>query len=181
MGIKASFFIATSLDGYIARQDGNIDWLVGATDSTDDHGYSDYMSTIDTLVMGRNTYEKVLTFEHWPYKGKRVIVLSRTLTSQDIPEALASDVEVHPGPVSELVAFLEASNSSHIYVDGGKVIQSFLADGLIGELTITRIPVIIGSGIPLFGETNRDIRLQHVKTISYESGFVQSTYQVKAR
>lgn len=178
--MKASFFIATSLDGYIARPDGNLDWLVGATDSTDDHGYADYMSTVDTLVMGRNTYEKVLTFGDWPYKGKRVVVLSRTLTVRDIPEALATDVEVHSGPVPELVAFLEASNSSHIYVDGGLVIQSFLAEGLIEELTITRIPVVIGSGIPLFGATDRDIKLQHVKTISYESGFVQSTYRVEA-
>lgn len=178
MSIKASVYIAASLDGFIARDNGDLDWLLGASTSTDDHGYAEFMQTIDALVMGRGTYEKVLTFDDWPYAGKRVIVLSRTLTPAEIPESLSRSIEVHPGPVRALVEELAASGAAHIYVDGGKVVQSFLAAGLLDELTITRIPVLIGSGLPLFGATDRDIRLDHVRTRAFDSGFVQSTYRV---
>jgi dihydrofolate reductase len=178
MSIKASVYIATSLDGFIARKDGNLDWLLGDSTSAEDYGYAEYMSTVDVLVMGRITYEKVLTFGEWPYTGKRVVVLSRSLSIKDIPKALTANVELHPGPATELVAALEASGAKHIYVDGGKVIQAFLVVGLIQMLTITRIPVLIGSGIPLFGETDRDIKLHHLTTTAFANGYVQSTYQV---
>jgi dihydrofolate reductase len=178
MTIKASVFIATSLDGFIVREDGNLDWLLGATTSTDDHGYAAYIATVDAIVVGRNTFEKALTFGEWPYTGKRVIVLSTSLTKEDIPVALIQKVELYAGPVSRLVKFLAASGSSNIYVDGGKVVQSFIKEGLINEITITRIPVLIGAGIPLFGSLDRDIRLQHLETKSFDSGFVQSTYRI---
>lgn len=176
--MKASVFIATSLDGFIAREDGNLDWLLGATNSTDDHGYAEYMATIDVLVMGRNTFEKMLTFDHWPYAGRRVIVLSTSLKKDRIPEALVGKVEIHAGPVPSLVKFLAASGCSSIYVDGGQVVRSFMKERLIDEITITRIPVLIGSGIPLFGSLHQDIKLQHLKTKTFDSGFVQSTYRV---
>lgn len=179
MTINASVYIATSLDGFIARADGDLDWLTGAAASAgEDHGYAAFMASVDVLVMGRNTFEKVLTFGEWPYPGKRVAILSTSLKCGDIPASLGDAVEIHPGPIPELVRHLEATGSTSIYVDGGKVIQGFLREGLIDELTITRIPVLIGSGIPLFGALERDIRLTHVATRSYENGFVQSTYRV---
>lgn len=177
--ITASVYIATSLDGFIAREDGDLDWLLGATSSTDDHGYADYMETIDTLVMGRVTFEKVLTFGQWPYAEKRVVILSTTLTMYDVPETLFDAVEIHPGPVSDLIDYLDSTGSSSIYVDGGKVVQSFLKEGQIDEITLTRIPVLIGTGIPLFGDAGGDIQLQHLRTKAFASGFVQSTYRVQ--
>lgn len=177
--IKSSVFIATSLDGFIARADGDLDWLLGATTSTDDHGYAAYMATIDTLVMGRASFEKVLTFGEWAYAGKRVVILSTTLGVRDIPQTLEGAVELHPGPVPELIDYLRATGSTSLYVDGGKVIQSFLKAGQIDEITITLIPVLIGTGIPLFGDAGGDIQLEHLRTKAFESGFVQSTYLVK--
>lgn len=178
MPIKATAFIATSLDGFIARKDGNLDWLPGAETSDEDYGYAEYTATVDVLVMGRKTFKKVLTFGEWPYSGMRVVVLSTSLTKNETPEALTNEVEIHPGPVGELMTYLESSGSSSVYVDGGKVIQNFLKEGLLSQITIATIPVLIGSGIPLFGDSGRDIKLEHLKTKSFESGIVQSTYRV---
>jgi dihydrofolate reductase len=152
--------------------------LTAATTSTDDHGYAAYMSAIDVLVMGRITFEKVLTFGEWPYDGMRVVVLSTTMRVGDIPESLRGKVEIHAGSVEALVHFLADSGSTSIYVDGGKVIQSFLRAKLIDEMTITRIPILLGSGIALFGKCEADITLTHLNTRTFNSGFVQSTYQV---
>ncbi|MGY2491628.1 dihydrofolate reductase family protein [Cupriavidus sp. CP313] len=178
--LRFSVFIATSLDGFIARADGDLDWLLSATTSSDDHGYAAYMQSVDTLLLGRNTYEKVLTFDPWPYAGKRVMVMSNTLAADAVPPALADDVRLLRGTVREAAAALAAAGATSVYVDGGKLIQSFLADGLIDTLTITRIPVLIGHGIALFGDAGHDIQLAHLRTTTYESGFVQSTYRVVA-
>lgn len=126
--------------------------------------------------MGRNTYEKVLTFGEWPYEGKRVVVLSRTLTADDLPRARGGDVELHPGPVPELIQHLRKTGAKHAYIDGGKV--SFLAEARVDEMTITWIPRLIGSGIPLFGTLDRDIVLEHVNTVVFGNGYVQSTYRL---
>ncbi|UVM55188.1 dihydrofolate reductase family protein [Pseudomonas sp. B21-012] len=174
MPLKISVYIATSLDGFIARESGELDWLMVATSSSDDHGYAAYMATIDTLVMGRNTFEKVLTFGEWPYPHKRVVVLSSTLQQADMQHG----VEVHPGPVADLVEHLNETGAKGLYLDGGQVIQSFLREGRLDELTITRIPVLLGSGIPLFGALGKDVTLQHMRSTTFESGFVQSTYRV---
>lgn len=153
---EAAVFIATSLDGFIAREDGDLDWLhrqnadVGTDEGrVEDHGYYDFIANVDALVMGRRTYEKVLTFGTWPYSDMRVIVLSTG--SPEVPEELRSHVAVLSLTPKELLRRLAASGVRRIYVDGGVTIQRFLADGLISELIITRIPVLIGSGIPLFG------------------------------
>lgn len=175
-----SAYIATSLDGFIARSNGDLDWLFNATTSTDDHGYADYMSGIDTIVMGRNTYETVLGFDEWPYPEKRVVVLSTTLSANAIPEHLRDKLLHHPGPLPLLIQSLADSGCKNVYVDGGSVIQSFLAARLLDQLTVTRIPILISSGIPLFGNSGRDIQLTHIKTNAFESGFVQSTYQIAA-
>lgn len=185
MPLRASAFIATSLDGFIARPDGALDWLPGAGDAgapADDHGYAAYMADVDAIVWGRKTYEVVMGFDMpWPYDGRRVVVLSTTLRESDLPGRVRGKLELHPGPIPALAAHLEASGARHAYVDGGQVVQGFLREGLLDAITVTRIPILIGTGIPLFGDVGRDVPLRHVRTVAYDSGFVQSTYALRDR
>jgi dihydrofolate reductase len=175
--LKASAYIATSLDGFIARENGEIDWLGGSSeDGGEDYGYKEFLDTVDVLVMGRNTYEKVLTFAEWPYGTKLGVVL--TSRSLRLPECIAKSVETMACSPVELVSQLSKRGAKHLYIDGGKTIQSFLNAGLIQRLIITRIPVLIGTGIPLFGPLDRDIRLRHIQTRYFTTGLVQSEYQV---
>ena len=180
--MKASVYIATSLDGFIARENGALDWLPGSgdgdevADTDDDFGFNAFMDSIDVLVMGRNTYELVLAFGQWPYEGKRVIVLSNTLSK--IADDLPTTVELRSCQPLELYRELESAGANHLYIDGGKTIQGFLAAGLINEIILTRIPVLIGTGIPLFGPLAEDIKLRHIETHSFKNGFVQSKYEV---
>jgi dihydrofolate reductase len=178
MGIKCSVFIATSMDGFIARKNGELDWLPGSDGKTEseDHGYKEFFASVDTLVMGRHTYELVLTFGEWPYRGKKVVVLSSSYPKT--PKHLADGVEGTSASPAELMQYLAASGAAHVYVDGGKTIQSFLRANIIHEMTITRIPILIGEGIPLFGELVHDIKFQHESTRTFDSGFVQSKYRV---
>ena len=176
--MKASVYIATSLDGFIARENGDIDWLPGrgSEGSDEDYGYKEFMDTVDVLVMGRKTYEKVLTFNEWPYGDKPVVVLSSG--SVNIPEHLARSVESMSCSPAELVRQLSERGARHLYVDGGKTIQGFLDAGLLQQLIITRVPILIGGGIPLFGQLKRDIKLRHSDTRQFASGLVQSKYEV---
>jgi dihydrofolate reductase len=171
--MKASVFIATSLDGFIARANDDLDWL--PPDGGEEHGYEAFMATVDALVIGRRTFEKVLTFDTWAYGKKPVFVLSTRPIAPAPPGAV---VERMSGTPDEIVSQLAARGVGHIYVDGGITIQRFLQAGLIQRLIITRIPVLLGDGIPLFGPLERDIVLQHVATRQYASGMVQSEYVV---
>jgi dihydrofolate reductase len=173
--MEASVFIATSLDGFIARPNDDLDWLPPG--GGEEHGYEAFMGTVDSLVVGRRTYEKVLTFDTWPYGQKPVVVLSTRALAPAPPEAV---VERMSGSPAEIVSQLSARGMQHIYVDGGITIQRFLQAGLIHRLIITRIPVLLGAGIPLFGPLQRDIVLQPVWTKQYASGLVQSEYVVAA-
>lgn len=175
--ITGHVFIATSLDGFIARQDGDLDWLMKQKTDGEDHGYDALVATIDGLVMGRGSFQKILTFEKWPY-AKPVIVMSDTLTQDDIPAALAGKAEVTRLTPPALMAHLDQRGWHKVYVDGGKVVQSFLRAGLISELTITRVPILIGNGIPLFGALDRDIDLEHMATRTFPSGLVTTHYRV---
>src|SRR6266702_28158 len=172
--MKASVFIATSLDGYIARQDGGIDWL--PADGGEPHGYEEFIATVDAHVIGRNTYETVLTFESWPYGKKPVVVLSKTMKRLKAPKGAVC--ELMSGTPQEIAARLTKRGMKHLYVDGGVTIQRFLNAGLIQRMIITRIPILLGSGIPLFGPLSHDIQLKHVNTRSFSSGMVQSEYVV---
>jgi dihydrofolate reductase len=176
--VKASVFIATSLDGFIARRNGDIDWLVDADSSekNEDYGWKVFWDSVDCLIMGRNTMEKVVTFGEWPYEGKRVVVLSNTLSEP--PSMLAGKVELYSGSPRSLVDKLEHEGCEHLYVDGGKVIQSFINENLITDITINRIPILLGEGLPLFGPTNNDIKLKHIQTETYPNGFVMSQYTI---
>ena len=175
--MTVSVFIGTSLDGFIARPNGDLDFLPEG--GGEPHGYDEFIASVDALVIGRKTFEKVLTFEAWPYGDKRVVVLS----SRPVDLSAAgggAGVEQMAGPPAEIVSRLAASGAHHLYVDGGITIQGFLRAGLIQRLIITRVPVLIGDGIPLFGTLERDIRLRHVATQHYPSGLVQSEYAVVA-
>ena len=175
---KVSVFIATSLDGYIARPDGDIDWLheVEPLDGDNDAGYGAFFDSIDVLVMGRGSFDKVLEFDEWPYQSKPVVVISKSLT--EVPEKLRDRVRIDASPPQELVEKLSQEGYKRMYLDGGKVIQSFLRDGLVDDLTLTIIPVLIGEGRPLFGPLQKDIKLRLIGTRSWDNGFVQSKYDL---
>ncbi|WP_341908779.1 dihydrofolate reductase family protein [Polaromonas sp. YR568] len=180
MTIAASVYIATSLDGFIAREDGAIDWLMegnGTVPASEDCGYAQFMSTVDVLIMGRNTYDQVATFEPWPYEGKRVVVL----TSRPVQFLQGSGIQLEASTEAPhaLLHRLGTGGCKHAYVDGGQVIQSFLSEGLIDELTVTTIPVLLGAGRRLFGELPGDMKLRLVSSKAYDFGFVQTTYRAQ--
>jgi dihydrofolate reductase len=171
--MKASVFIATSLDGFIARANGDLDWLPAG--GGEPHGYDEFIAGVDALVIGRKTFETVLAFDTWPYGQKPVFVLS---TRALAPAPLGAAVESMSGPPADIVSELETRGIRHVYVDGGITIQRFLQAGLIQRLIITRVPVLLGTGIPLFGPVPHDIILEHVGTRQYASGLVQSEYLI---
>jgi dihydrofolate reductase len=171
--MKLSVFVGTSLDGFIARKNGDYDFL--PVDGGEPHGYDEFIASVDTVVMGRNTLEVVLKLPNWPYGDKRVVVLShRPLDLSGI----AGRVEQMSGEPEQIVRQLKAIGAEHVYVDGGVTVQEFLRAGQIQRVTITRVPVLIGEGIPLFGSVARDIKLRHVGTRQNKSGLVTSDYEV---
>jgi dihydrofolate reductase len=170
--MKATVFVGISVDGFIARRDGRFDFL---PEEPEGHGYDELMAAVDTIVLGRNTFELVMSFPGWPYpKSKRVVVLSSRPV--ELPEK--QNVVHLSGDPQEIVAKLEAMGAKHLYVDGGDTVQRFLRAGQIDRLIITRVPVLIGDGISIFGALPHDVRLRHVATRSYPSGLVQSEYEV---
>lgn len=175
--ITGHVFIATSLDGFIARSDGDIEWLLKRDDPSEDHGYNSFIADIDGIILGRRTYEKVLTFEEWFY-SKPVIVLSKTLTNSNIPERLMDKVRILDTTPSELMNRLDREGWKRVYVDGGQLIQSFLQEGLIEDMIISKVPVLLGQGRPLFGPLKKEISLEHETTLAFPSGLVQSRYRV---
>jgi dihydrofolate reductase len=172
--MTASVFVGASVDGFIARTDGGLDWLPAG--GGEPHGYDEFMASVDAIVIGRNTFEIVLCFDPWPYGDKRVVVLSsRPL---DLSVVRGGRVEQRAGDPATIIAELAADGAPNLYIDGGITIQRFLRAGVIERLIVTRVPVLIGEGIPLFGSLDRDIRLSHIATRSYPSGLVQSDYRI---
>ena len=183
--MKCSVYIATSADGFIARNDGSVDWLetagnpsAGTTDSYVE--LPEYMTNVDCMIMGRHCMDMIsgfnLTPEQWPYGDTRIIVLSNTVKTP--PENLAGKVEMYSGDISELLAKLESEGHKHAYIDGGTTIQAFLNIRAIDEMTLTQIPVLIGEGKPLFGKVAQDIRLTEAKAVACPSNYVQIHYKV---
>jgi len=174
--MMVSVFIGTSVDGFIARPNDDLDFLPPG--GGEPHGYNEFLASVDAILIGRKTFEKVLTLGPWPYADKRVVVLSSR--ALDLSAARGAVVEQMAGPPAEIVSQLAASGAHHLYIDGGITIQRFLRAGLIQRLIITRVPVLIGEGVPLFGALPHDIRLRHVATRHYPSGLVQSEYHILA-
>lgn len=179
--MKCSVYIATSADGFIAKQDGGIEWLLRS--EYDDAGkiglvYNEFISAVDAIVMGRHSFEKVLTFDEWYYEGTEVIVL----TTQDlkVPENLTGKVRLRSGSPQEIVTELANEGKEHLYIDGGITIQRFLEAKLVNELTITVIPILLGSGIPLFGHEGREQPLDLIEVFTSDNGAVQKRYRVKS-
>ena len=168
--MKASVFVGTSLDGFIARTDGALDFLPPG--GGEPHGYDEFMATVDALVIGRNTFETVLSFDSWPYGTKPVFVLSTRALRPAPPGAL---VEQMSGPPAEIVSLLSARGIRHIYVDGGVTIQRFLQAGLIQRLVVTRVPVLIGSG-PRLADQDGPLGLDLVETLPLGGGIIQLRY-----
>lgn len=179
MTVQCSVFIASSLDGYIARPDGSLDWLEAANEQVpagEDCGYAAFMADIDLLVMGSETFAKVLSFPEWPYPGRAVWVVSRT--PREWPAGLPEGVTLLGLEPAALVQEAGKRGFRRLYVDGGRLIQSFLRAGLVSDITVTRIPVLLGTGRPLFGELDADIGLELLSSTAYPFGFVQTTYRV---
>jgi dihydrofolate reductase len=174
--MTASVFIGTSVDGFIARANDDLDFLPPG--GGEPHGYNEFIASVDAIVIGRKTFEKVLTFGDWPYGDKRVVVLSSRPV--DLSVVRGGVVEQMAGQPAEIVAQLAARGVHHLYVDGGVTIQRFLRAGAIQRLIITRVPVLIGEGVPLFGALAHDIRLRHIATRHFPSGLVQSEYEVES-
>jgi dihydrofolate reductase len=174
--MKASVFVGTSVDGFIARHNGDFDFLPEG--GGEPHGYTEFIATVDVLVIGRNTFDKVLTFDKWPYDDLRVVVLSNRAI--DTSAIRGGRVEHMAGPPQEIVSRLAASGAQHAYIDGGITVQQFLRAGLIQRLVITRVPVLVGEGIPLFGSLPHDVKLRHLSTQTYASGLVKSEYEIGA-
>lgn len=174
-----SAYIATSLDGYIARENGNLDWLDKASENIpegEDCGYDSFISDIDVIVMGRNTYEKVLSFGLWPYENIKVIVLThKELADTNV---LYKNVEYFSGDLKVLIERLRSEGIKRVYIDGGVTITNFLAEGLLDEIIVTVVPVILGKGIPLFGSMRNDVSLELLETETYDFGFLQIKYKV---
>ena len=171
----STVFVGISVDGFMARPDGRFDFL---PEEPEDHGFDAFMATVDALVMGRNTFEVVLPFETWPYGKTRVVVLSSRPMDLSAATARGAVVEQMSGTPEEIVARLGERGARHLYVDGGDTIQRFMRAGLIDRLVITRVPVLIGEGISLFGAVPADVKLRHVQTRAFPSGLVQSEYTV---
>ncbi len=169
---KISIYIAASIDGYIARKDGGLDWLEYGHVGDEDYGFKKFINGIDALVLGRNTYDVVSGFGEWPYKGKRVIVLSNTL------KEVRKEAELFCGQLADLASVLHSEGIKHVWVDGGITVSKFLESGLVDDITISVIATVLGSGIPLFSTMNREHKCHLVSTQSYPSGLVQLKYEV---
>jgi dihydrofolate reductase len=183
--MKCSVYIATSVDGFIAKPDGNVDWLhtagnLKADMGTEDMGFKAFMDSVDCMIIGRKCMEMIsnmnLTPEQWFYGDMRIVVLSNTVT--EVPDNLKGKVEMYSGEINSLVATLEKEGFKHAYIDGGKTIQSFVNLQLIDEIIITKVPVLLGEGIPLFGKTFKDIKLEKAKACAFTNDFVQVKYSV---
>jgi dihydrofolate reductase len=168
-------YIATSLDGFIARKNGSFDWLLELPNPDgSDFGFADFMENIDAVVMGKNTFEIVLKFDEWFY-NKPVFVLSSSLKS--IPDKFSDKAELLNTKPDDVIKQLNSRGFNNLYIDGGKTIQDFLRMELIDEMIVTRIPILIGEGIPLFGSLPRDQKFEHIKTEILLQQSVKSYYK----
>ena len=170
--------MAMTLDGFVARPDHNLDWLMIQDTGNEDHGFAEFQDSMDVIVMGSGSLKTVLGFEEWPYQ-KPVVVLSRSMSQDDLPENLRDKIEFSQLPPRELMASFQARGFDRVYVDGGAIIRSFLSDGLVADMKIAIVPILIGQGIRIFGNLDRDLDLELLGTEAFNSGLVELRYRVK--
>ncbi len=170
---KVILYIATSLDGFIATKDDNIDFLSIVQEEGEDYGYADFIKTVDTVIMGRRTYDKVLSFGiGFPHAHKETYIITRT-NREPIDK-----INFYTGDLKELVEKLKAVNGKDIFIDGGaKVVNELLKNNLIDEFYISVIPVLLGDGIPLFSDGRSELNLKLVSSTSFNKGLVQLHYK----
>ncbi len=171
--------MAMSLDGFVARNDHSLDWLNKQPAENEDHGFLEFMDSVDALVMGTGSLRTVLGFGEWPY-AKPVVVLSRSMAKQDVPEHLHDKVEFSTASPEELWETFRQRGYERVYVDGGAIIRSFLEAGFVQDMKITMIPILLGDGIRIFGETDGDIDLELISATPFPSGMVDLVYKVKS-
>lgn len=175
--MKNYVYIAQSLDGYIAGPNGEIDWLDDIENpDQNDFGFSVFMGRVDALVMGKNTFEKILTFGMWPYE-KPVFVASNSLSA--LPSSVEGKSFLLKGTPKEMVTTLHGKGIENLYIDGGVLIQSFLNENLIDELIVTTVPVLLGDGIPLFGSLAKRVKLKLIGSEVLLNQLVQTHYKVE--
>jgi dihydrofolate reductase len=169
-------YIASSLDGYIAREDGSIDWLMELPNpDKSDYGFSVFLERIDGIIMGRKSFETILGFDEWPYsKPVPVFVLSNSLDK--LPNKFSGRGEIVRGELKGILESLKVKGINNLYIDGGKTIQGFLKEDLIDEMIITRVPILLGSGIPLFSKNDLELEFEHVETVVHNNMLVRSKY-----
>jgi len=172
--MNTKVYVGTSLDGFIARTDGDLGWLSQFANDEAIKAYEEFINSIDAIVIGRATFEKVLTFSAWPY-SKKVFVLSNSI--KEATGAAKEKVIILSMRPKELLIHLSAIGIVNIYIDGGVVIQDFLKEDLIDELIIAKAPILIGSGIPLFGYLDIDLQFRHISTQVQSNGLVRSYYE----
>lgn len=176
--MKCSVYCAMSLDGYIATSNGGIDWLMEYSGPTeeDEFSFMNFLNSVDVLIMGRNTFEKVHSFDEWPYGNTRVIVLTRTMNSIENPKS--DTIELYNGSIDTLIKSLEKQGCERLYIDGGQTVQSFLIDNYITDITLTIVPTLLGAGISLFGKLEDRLKWSLVGNKRYESGLVTLQYEI---
>ncbi|MET0286139.1 MAG: dihydrofolate reductase family protein [Polyangiales bacterium] len=172
---RCAVFIATSVDGYIARRDGSIDWLALVEREGEDYGYKKFMSTVDTVVLGRNTYDFISREPSWPFQGKRVVVLTHRPASAKHGETFFA------GKPEQLLEQLAKKGVKNVYIDGGNAVRGFLAAGLISQMTISVVPVVLGAGIPLFGDGIAESSLVLEESRAFSTGLMQLRYRLGAQ
>lgn len=171
-------YVGTSVDGFIARKDHTLDFLDSAGDADTDMGWEEFRATIDALVFGRHTYEFLeREVEEWPYGDLPVVVL--TTRDLALPDMVPDSVRVMNATPAEVLAALHGEGRERVYVDGGTTVQQFLRDGLIDEIILTKIPVLIGNGIPIFGDLDADVALELLRNETFSNGAVQQHYRVR--
>jgi len=169
--------MAMTLDGFVARKNHTLDWLEKLDTAGEDHGFTEFMDSVEVIVMGSGSYKTVLGFGEWPYT-KPVVVLSRSLVQADVPDALQGKVEIMSLEPVDLMHVLGERGAKRVYVDGGAIIQSFLRKGLIADMKVAIVPILIGDGIRLFGELDKDIDLALEGISEFKSGLIQMRYRI---
>lgn len=170
--LRAAVFLGLSVDGRIARPDGDLEWLISRGAAAGDAGFTPFINSVDAVLMGRRTYEVIASEEQWPYLDRPVHVISTSLATDEDDR-----ITVHRS-AEEAVDALGRNGHRRVYVDGGQTVRWFLASGLVDELTLSHVPVLIGDGPTLFGPLGGDVPLEHVHTEVLDGGMVQTTYRV---